>query len=330
MTRCARGASVAARAERAAMVVENRRRLLLRHVDVAAQKGLEIGPYLNPTVGKHEGDVRYLDYYSTDELRAREHERRHRRAVIADVDYVVKSDDYWRHVPDTFDYVIANHVIEHVDNPVQWVVDLGRLLNERGVLFLTIPDKKYNFDRFRNETTLSHLLADYFRGHGDPCEHNVDIELNYDTTYVDQPLDVDQKLDVDTLRRVAGRPADPGGHMHVFQSETFVQRILRPLQKLGIWQYQLLETGEALDNHGEFYVVLRRGVEQVEVTREGLWGPAAAGTAGEVRGDLEARLNEIMRLRAELSTAKNELAALRRSLSWRLTGPVRRILDAFQ
>ena len=335
------------------MVVANRRAYLLRHVDVSTAKGIEIGPYINPTVSKDEGDIRYLDFYSTEELAAREQERRPAGTIIPTVDYVVKSDDYHRYVPDRFDYVIANHVFEHVDNPLQWVLDLAKLLHPDGVMFLTIPDKKYNFDRYRTDTPLSHLLTDYFRGHGDPMEHGVDIQLNYDTAYVGQPIDLDQKLSFDKLKAASQEAPHPGRHNHVFQSETFVSRILRPIQRIGIWPYTLLDFGGAADNFGEFYVVLRTVPESVEVTLQDVYGPAAesptpapepesAPVNGAVSEPLasseptvaipsaEAREQEILRLRGELAKSRNDLAALQQSLSWRLTKPVRKILDAFQ
>jgi hypothetical protein len=315
------------------MVLENRRTYLLRHVDPARQRGLEIGPYMNPTVRKDEGDVRYLDFFSTEELAAREQDRRSKNAVIPVVDYVVKSDDYYRHVSDRFDYVVANHVFEHVDNPVQWLIDLARLVHDGGVMFLTIPDKKYNFDRYRTDTPLSHLLTDFFRGHGEPMEHGVDIQLNYDTAYVGQPIDLGQKLNLEKLRASAGEPPHPGRHNHVFQSETFVPRILRPLQRLGVWPYTLLQFGGAPENHGEFYLVLQKAPERVEVSLQDVYGPAAAPPASPdaaLPQSAEAREAEILRLRGELAEARNEVAALRGSLSWRLTSPVRKILGAFQ
>lgn len=319
-----------------ASLVDNRRAYLLRHVAVASQRGLEVGPYYQPTVAKHEGDVRYLDFYSTAELEARDRQRRPAGAVIPVVDYVVKSDDYYRYVPDQFDYVIANHVFEHVDNPVQWVVDLARLLRPDGVLFLTVPDKKYNFDRFRADTTLAHLLTDYFRGAGEPREHGVDIALNYDTNYVGKPIDIAEKLDPARLRAVFDEKPHPGRHNHVFQSETFVPRILRPLQRMGLWRFRLLEFGGALENHGEFYLVLRLGEEQVDVTARDLYGPAADETGslpsrgGAQPVSAEAHETELLRLRAELAATRNELQALRNSLSWRITGPVRRLLDVLR
>lgn len=329
------------------MVLDKRRSHLFRHIAVARHRGLEIGPYLQPTVRKDEGDVRYLDFYSTEELAAFEQDRRPKGTVIPTVDYVVKSDDYWRYVPDRFDYLIANHVIEHVDNPVQWVIDLARLLHPGGVLFLTVPDKKYNFDRYRADTTLSHLLADYFRGHGDHREHGVDIGLCYDTSYVGKPMNLDETLDLARLRAAFDEQTHPGRHNHVFQSETFVPRILRPLQKLGLWQYELLEFGPAPDNHGEFYVVLRLGTERVDVTLRDVYGPAAEaatvviptpGTAVAPSVGVPSELAapapelvqaELLQLRADLATARREVQDLRRSLSWRLTGPIRSLLRAF-
>lgn len=343
------------------MVVDNRRSYLLRHIDVATAKGLEIGPYVNPTVRKDEGDIRYLDFYSTEELQAKEQDRRAKGVVIPHVDYVVKSDDYYRHVEDRFDYVIANHVIEHVDNPLEWVNDLAKLVHDDGVIFLTVPDKKYNFDRYRTDTSLSHLLADFFRGHGDHTEHGLDIQLNYDTQYIGEPVDLELKLNVDKLRESFEAPTHPGRHNHVFQSETFVSRILRPLQKTGIWPYTLLEFGEAPKNHGEFYLVLRKGQEDAKITLQDVYGPQAGSTipvahppelmresepnaeetAALAAVDAEAKAREATmtaaelaieaaRLRSELTNARHENEALRKSLSWRLTKPVRKILDAFQ
>lgn len=319
------------------MVTANRRSCLFRHIDARTMRGLEIGPYCNPTVRKDEGDIRYLDFYTREELLAKEADRRAKSDVVVDVDYVVKSDDYWRYVPDTFDYVIANHVFEHVDNPVQWVCDLGRLLNDRGVLFLTLPDKKYNFDRYRADTTVSHLLTDYYRGHGEPREHGMDIWIHYDTTYLGMPMDLDDKLNPARLRAAFDEQPHPGRHNHVFQSETFVRSVLRPLQKTGIWEYTLLEFAGAPDNHGEFYVVLRKGREPLALRAEDFFVAATTpqpaespATAAEphLLASLEASQREVARLRQELATARAESAALRASLSWRVTGPVRSLAGA--
>lgn len=317
------------------MAFENRRTYLFRHVDPARTTGLEIGPYYNPTVHKHEGDVRYLDFFSQAELAAREVDRRDPDAVIPVVDYVVKSDDYWRHVDRSFDYVIANHVIEHTDNPVQWLIDLFRMVEDDGVVFLTIPDKKYNFDRYRSDTPLSHLVTDYFRGCGDPREHGVELELFYDTAYVGTPIDIAKKLDEGRLRNAYAAEPHPGRHNHVFQSETFERGVLRPLQYMGVWPYTLLEFGPAPENHGEFYVVLKKRPEAVELTPEQMYRPwKSTGPPETVLGEsLEERRAELELVKRELALtsekleeAQAELASLRGSRVWRATRPLRALL----
>lgn len=304
------------------MVVELRRTRLFRHVDVSRASGLEVGAYYNPTVRPSEGDVRFLDFHSQEELEAARDVKRPADAEIGRVDYVVKSDDYYRHVPERFDYVIANHVFEHVDNPVQWVIDLGRLLRPRGVLFLAVPDKKYNFDRLRSDTPLSHLLADYFRGHGEPAEHGVELALGYDTSYVGEPLELGRALALDRLRAAFAEAPHPGRHNHVFQSESFVARILRPLQFAGLWPFTLLEFGDAKENGGEFHLVLREGRERVELDPRAFYGPAFGrpfpGGADLRRAVLEERIAELeaelAALRAALGPAPSEVPGWRRVL----------------
>ena len=60
-------------------------------------------------------------------------------------------------------YVIACHVIEHVPNMVAWLNDLHGLLTTNGIVFLAVPDKRYTFDILRPETSLAHILNDFYR-----------------------------------------------------------------------------------------------------------------------------------------------------------------------
>jgi hypothetical protein len=58
------------------------------------------------------------------------------------------------------------------------------------------------------------------------------------------------------------------------------------------------------------------------------WAEAASGGAGEVedlRREIGLHVNHIVHVDAELSRSRAELDALRRTLSWRITGPLRRV-----
>jgi len=63
-----------------------------------------------------------------------------------------------------FDFLIANHFIEHLVNPIQFLEGCSQILQPGGILFLTVPDKDETFDRHRKLTTNKHLWRDYQRG----------------------------------------------------------------------------------------------------------------------------------------------------------------------
>ncbi len=59
------------------------------------------------------------------------------------------------------DFVIANHCLEHLVNPIRFLNQCYQLLKPGGMLFLAIPDKRRIFDRYRARTRLCELLDRY-------------------------------------------------------------------------------------------------------------------------------------------------------------------------
>ena len=70
------------------------------------------------------------------------------------------------------DFIVANHFLEHCENPIGTIeTHLGKL-KPGGVLFYAVPDKRYTFDFRRPVTPLEHMVADYERGpEGSRREH---------------------------------------------------------------------------------------------------------------------------------------------------------------
>jgi predicted SAM-dependent methyltransferase len=62
------------------------------------------------------------------------------------------------------DFVIANHFLEHCQNPIRTVQNLLRVLKPAGVLYLAIPDKRFTFDVDRPCTTVEHVTRDFVDG----------------------------------------------------------------------------------------------------------------------------------------------------------------------
>jgi SAM-dependent methyltransferase len=60
-----------------------------------------------------------------------------------------------------YDLVISSHVLEHIANPIKALREWLRVLKERGILILLLPQKDRTFDHRRPVTTLAHLIQDH-------------------------------------------------------------------------------------------------------------------------------------------------------------------------
>jgi SAM-dependent methyltransferase len=65
---------------------------------------------------------------------------------------------------DSQDFIIANHVFEHVEDPLKALRSVSRVLHSGGVAYMAIPDKRYTFDKDRAITPLAHLIRDHEEG----------------------------------------------------------------------------------------------------------------------------------------------------------------------
>lgn len=135
-----------------------RRRMMERHCRLDEAAILEIGALDEPSLPERRG-VRYMDCFSAEHLRARHQKTANRVASrIVDVDYVLTEKRFSGKVAERFDVVIANHVIEHIPDPITWLRELAAVTKDGGVLFLAVPDRNYTFDYLRPESTAVDLL----------------------------------------------------------------------------------------------------------------------------------------------------------------------------
>jgi SAM-dependent methyltransferase len=60
---------------------------------------------------------------------------------------------------ESLDFVIANHLLEHLVDPIRFLEQCYEVLAPGGLLFLGLPDKRHSFDRDRRRTPLEDLIA---------------------------------------------------------------------------------------------------------------------------------------------------------------------------
>lgn len=132
-------------------LVDANRARLARHL---RGSGLEIGALLNPMPIPSADRVLYSDALSPEQLDRLYPGSRH-------PDIQSDSESFPGIENQHFDFVVANHVIEHLTDPIRALREWHRILRPKGLLYLAVPDKRYTFDYSRERTTLQHLIEDH-------------------------------------------------------------------------------------------------------------------------------------------------------------------------
>jgi hypothetical protein len=230
---------------------------------------LEIGAFDNPTLRPRDGfAVRYADYFSSDELR-RKYADNPRRDLsrIVQVDHVVKGPRLSAFIGDRVDLVVANHVIEHVCDPIGWLVDIASFCTPRATIFMAVPDQRFTFDYFKQPTDIGCIVRAHEERKERPDPYDV-ARMRYLHTRVD-PLalwDGDARpvrpgVDRPTYRQILEKARVEAGagyvdvHCTYYTVDSFMQ-VFGELHRSRYvpWRVELLADVERGGN--EFYVML--------------------------------------------------------------------------
>lgn len=125
-------------------------------------EGLEIGGLQRPLLVGKSAQVKYVDRMPVSELRR--HYPELASTDLVEVDIVDDGERLETIADFSQDFVIANHFIEHCQNPILFIKYMLRVLRSGGIVYLAIPDKCYTFDQDRPDTPFEHLLRDYRDG----------------------------------------------------------------------------------------------------------------------------------------------------------------------
>ena len=177
----------------------NRERLA--HIYLQGE-GLELGALNNPLPVSPLAKVKYVDFATANDVAEQFPGHEVKQPDIVD-DAVTLSS-----VADcSQDFVIACHILEHLEDPIGALKTWFRVLRPSGLLFMSIPDRRFTFDFHRSATPLAHLLQDHEKGPAWSREaHFAELEQEYRQTY-----DVH---DEEILRQLTDWHRGGRGHTH--------------------------------------------------------------------------------------------------------------------
>jgi len=293
-----------------------------RYLEIAS-RGLELGPSHNPTVRKSDGyPVEILDHATQAELRSKYVEHgldQDSLDAIEEVDYIWSGGSMLDAIPETgvFHWIIAAHFIEHTVDIVGFLADCTELLVDGGSVLLIVPDKRYTFDRFRPLTSLGDALDQSHRStRFHPVGAMVDESAN--AVWTNGALTaVPGTTGVVTTRSETLESVLRAEAAALAQTEYHdVHRWIFTPKSLGLLVEDLAELGrhglrveaiETFDSY-EFVVVLRKSAQPFVRSQRRV--EAMLAIEDELLG------SDVNMLRAELE-------AMRTSISWRVTAPLR-------
>jgi len=203
--------------------------------------GLEIGALHNPLQLPQGAFARYVDRMSVDDLRKQYPELSGRKLVNVDI---IADGELLRPVENcSQDFVIANHFIEHCQNPILAIENMLRVLKAGGILFLAIPDKRFTFDNARKVTSYEHLFKDYTEGAAQSRgEHFTEWAEKVDKVPVAELAEKARHL----------MDIDYSIHFHAWTQTGIIEFLLK-LQDMFAFEIEMI-----CRNAGEIIVILRK------------------------------------------------------------------------
>ncbi len=195
--------------------------------------------------------IRYLDRMSADQLRL--HYPELRDQALAPIDIIDDGQILGTIADHSLDFIIANHMIEHCDNPLGAIEKWLSKLRVGGVIFMAVPDQRKGWDERRGVTPLPHIIQDYHSNLMDRKKRNYDhfkewVELVgniHDEAHVQWLIDIDYSI-----------------HFHVFTFESFAELLEYARGELGL-PLRVAEAVEPSDASWEsVFVVEKSGSQQ--------------------------------------------------------------------
>ncbi|MGB9003678.1 MAG: class I SAM-dependent methyltransferase [Nitrosotalea sp.] len=216
-------------------IIQVRRELSKKYI---LGKGLEIGALQNPLPISEKAQVIYIDKIDVPTA-YNIHYQELKGQKLANVDVLDDGEKLNVIPPGSQDFIIANHFLEHTQNPIKSIeVHLSRL-KLGGILFYAVPNKNKTFDLNRPLTTFEHILQDYKNGPESSYDNHVQEWVELVDKIVEPSL---QKQRIEQIKKI-----NYSIHFHVWDEDTFFD-FLEKTNKLLNYPYIIEEHVKNVEN----------------------------------------------------------------------------------
>lgn len=162
------------------------------------------------------------------------------------------------------DFVIANHVLEHFEDPIKGFRNMLRVLKHDGILYLSLPEMRRSFDRSRTQTPFDHILRDYEEG---PVWSREQAYSEFAKIFVSHGTDKglfkktcgSQREAFETEQAQILNKADFSIHFHAWTMDGMQEMFLQMKKRFNL----AFETRLMLQNGDEVIFVFQKTVAQV-------------------------------------------------------------------
>jgi SAM-dependent methyltransferase len=207
-------------------------------------EGVEIGALAWPLSLPGHVRCRYVDLLPTEDLKRIYKDY---RDLIIPVDIIDNGETLESLSEDSQDFIIANHFLEHVVNVIRTLKRWYEVLKADGILFLSVPDRRFTADQVRQRTPHKHLFDEFKQNVTEiPEDHCIDNLVAWNGIPRDR---VDSTM-IQQCRK-------DGVHNHCWEDEDILQLFDVLLHQKGI-KFQLVDLSLPRGLYNEVILVLRK------------------------------------------------------------------------
>lgn len=210
-------------------------------------EGIEIGALHRPLRVPPRAHVRYVDRMSETELRKHYPELGEQK--FAPVSIIGSAYDLSQVPEGSLDFVIANHLVEHLDYPIKGLKEFARVLRPGGVLYMALPDARVGIDQGRPLTPLEHLLE----------EHRSGADVTRRQHYLDWVVLSEKQLADPEKRADWLMEMDYSIHFHVWRPDTFLDFLMAAKREVNLPLNVVAFAPPEFVGDDEFILVLVKG-----------------------------------------------------------------------